>query len=49
MSSKVIKNIMQKYGRYDLTTTEYQRFKADSNRFNKTNKTTEYLHILEKQ
>ncbi len=40
---------MQKYGRYDLTTTEYQRFKADSNRFNKTNKTTEYLHILEKQ
>ncbi|AYQ57641.1 Modification methylase [Bathymodiolus thermophilus thioautotrophic gill symbiont] len=49
MSSKVIKNIMQKYGKYDLTTTEYQRFKADSNRFNKTNKTTEYLHILEKQ
>ncbi len=40
---------MQKYGRYDLTTTEYQRFKADSNRFNKTNKTTEYLHILGKQ
>ncbi len=37
---------MQKYGRYDLTTTEYQRFKVGSNRFNKT---TEYLHILEKQ
>ena len=49
MSSEVIRSIMQKYGRYDLTMTEYQRFKADSNRFNKTNKTTEYLHILEKQ
>ncbi|CAC9617776.1 hypothetical protein [uncultured Gammaproteobacteria bacterium] len=42
----LIKNIMQKYGRYDLTTTEYQRFKVGSNRFNKT---TEYLYILEKQ
>lgn len=49
MSSEVIKSIMQKYGEYDLTTTQYQRFKADSNRFNKTDKTTEYLHILEKQ
>ncbi|MDC9715630.1 MAG: DNA adenine methylase, partial [Gammaproteobacteria bacterium] len=49
MSSEVIKGIMKKYGRYDLTTTEYQRFKADSNRFNKADKTTEYLHILEKQ
>ncbi len=49
MSSEVIKSIMQKYGAYDLTTTQYQRFKADSNRFNKTDKTTEYLHILEKQ
>ena len=38
---------MQKYGKYDLTTTQYQRFKADSNRYNKTNKTTEYLHILQ--
>ncbi len=48
MSSEVIKDIMGKYGKYDLTTTEYQRFKADSNRFNKADKTTEYLHILEK-
>ncbi|SFV68648.1 Modification methylase NlaIII [hydrothermal vent metagenome] len=48
MSSEVIKNIMNKYGRYDLTTTQYQRFKADNNRFNKANSTTEYLHILEK-
>jgi adenine-specific DNA-methyltransferase len=49
MSSEVIRSIMQKYGRYDLAMTEYQRFKADSNRFNKADKTTEYLHILEKQ
>lgn len=49
MSSETIKNIMKKYGKYDLITTQYQRFKADKNRFNKTDKTTEYLHILEKQ
>lgn len=49
MSSEAIRSIMQKYGKYDLTTTQYQRFKADSNRFNKADKTTEYLHILEKQ
>lgn len=48
MNGKTIKSIMQKYGRYDLTTTQYQRFKADKNRFNKADKTTEYLHILEK-
>ncbi|SMN12570.1 Modification methylase NlaIII [uncultured Candidatus Thioglobus sp.] len=48
MSSEEIQRIMQKYGKYDLTTTEYQRFKADNNRFNKASKTTEYLHILEK-
>lgn len=39
---------MQKYGKYDLVETQYQRFKADSNRFNKANNTVEYLHILEK-
>ena len=43
-----VKNIMSKYGRYDLAQTNYQRFKADSNRFNKTDSTVEYLHILEK-
>jgi adenine-specific DNA-methyltransferase len=50
MSSDIIKNIMQKYGKYDLTTTNYQRFKADKtqNRNHKANTTTEYLHILEK-
>jgi adenine-specific DNA-methyltransferase len=49
MSAEQVKRIMQKYGKYDLVTTQYQRFKADNNRFNKTNKTVKYLHILEKQ
>ncbi len=48
MSSARIKSIMSKYGHYDLAKTEYQRFKADSNRINKYNTTVEYLHILEK-
>lgn len=48
MSTEDIKKIMSKYGKYDLAQTNYQRFKADSNRFNKTNSTIEYLHILEK-
>jgi adenine-specific DNA-methyltransferase len=41
---------MSKYGKYDLQTKEYQRFKADKseNRNHKANKTFEYLHILEK-
>ena len=43
-----IKAIMSKYGKYDLAQTNYQRFKADSNRLNKANSTGEYLHILEK-
>lgn len=50
MSEKDIRNILSKYGRYSLFTTEYQRFKADKeeNRNHKANATTEYLHILEK-
>ncbi len=50
MSPEVVKNILSKYGKYDLATTEYQRFKADKtqNRNHKANSTTEYLHILEK-
>ena len=43
-----IKAIMSKYGKYDLAQTNYQRFKADSNRLNKANSTVEYLHMLEK-
>ena len=50
MSENDVKNIMKKYGRYDLVTKEYQRFKADKseNRNHKADKTFEYLHILEK-
>jgi adenine-specific DNA-methyltransferase len=45
-----IKSIMSRYGRYDLFTTEYQRFKADrkENRTYSADKTKEYLHVLEK-
>ena len=49
MSLENIRKTMSKYGHYDVVQTNYQRFKADSNRFNKAIKTTEYLHILEKQ
>jgi adenine-specific DNA-methyltransferase len=51
MSVDDVKNIMSKYGIYDLQTKEYQRFKADKseNRNHKANKTYEYLHILEKR
>ena len=49
MSVDDVKSIMSKYGRYDLAQTDYQRFKADANRFNKADSTVEYLHILEKK
>jgi len=50
MSEEEIRNIMSKYGKYDLATTDYQRFKADKteNRNHIANSTTEFLHILEK-
>lgn len=48
MSVEDVRRILRKYGRYDLAQTDYQRFKADSNRFNKAKSTVEYLHILEK-
>lgn len=50
MSEDEVKNIMSKYGKYDLKTKEYQRFKADKteNRNHKADLTYEYLHILEK-
>lgn len=51
MNENEIKSIMSRYGKYDLVTTDYQRFKADKeeNRNHKAKATTEYLHILEKQ
>ena len=50
MPAETVKAIMQRYGKYDLKTTEYQRFKADktANRNHKATGTIEYLHILEK-
>ena len=50
MSVQDVKKIMSKYGKYDLASTNYQRFRADKeeNRNHKANKTEEYLHILEK-
>jgi len=50
MRSSEVEKTMEKYGKYGLVTTEYQRFKADKteNRNHKADKTVEYLHILEK-
>jgi len=48
MSEEDIRNIMSKYGKYELIKKEYQRYKADRNRVYKDNKTYEYLHILKK-
>ena len=46
MSPETIKRIMSKYGHYDFVSTEYKRFKSDKS-VHKTNKTTEYIHVLE--
>lgn len=50
MSVDDVKNIMSKYGQYNLEKIVYQRFRSDKegNRNHKANKTEEYLHILEK-
>ena len=51
MSIEDIREIMSKYGIYDLVTIKYLRFRSDKdkNRNYKSNKTEEYLHILEKK
>ncbi len=48
MSLDETRKIMQKYGKYDLEKTVYQRFKADKteNRNHKSTQTEEYIHIL---
>ena len=50
MSVDDVREIMSKYGKYDLAATSYQRFRADKeeNRNHKADKTEEYLHILTK-
>ncbi len=50
MKEEVVRAILSRYGQYHLATTQYQRFKADTdqNRTHKASVTTEYLHILVK-
>ncbi len=50
LSTEQIRIIMKKYGKYQMAKKDHQRFKADKNENRKytANKTTEYLHILEK-
>ncbi len=50
MSVDDVKSIMSKYGKYDLATINYQRYRADKeeNRNHKASKTQEYLHVLVK-
>lgn len=50
-SANDIKEMMSRYGNYDLVHKKYQRFKADTseNRNHKADSTIEYLHILEKK
>lgn len=51
MPFETIKEIMQRYGKYEMFSTDYRRFKADTdeNRNHKSNKTVEYLHCLIKK
>lgn len=51
MSFDEIREIMQRYGEYEMFSTDYRRFKADTdqNRNHKSDKTVEYLHCLIKR
>lgn len=51
MPLDIIRKIMSKYGKYNVFTKTYKRFKADKteNRAHKANSTTEYLHCLMKK
>ncbi|HHX68111.1 MAG TPA: DNA adenine methylase [Gallicola sp.] len=49
MSLDEVREVMEKYGAYKLKKQEYKRFKADNNRQNKADNTTEYLHCLIKK
>lgn len=50
MSIEQVRSIMERYGKYDLRQTGYQRFKADKTeaRNHKASSTVEYLHVLVK-
>lgn len=46
LSLEQIKQIFEKYGKYDCKSQVYQRFKTDTKRQYKRDNTIEYLHIL---
>lgn len=50
LSETHLRQLLSRYGRYDLFTTRYNRFRADKtvNRQHKADATTEYLFVLEK-
>lgn len=50
LAEEKLKSLMEKFGKYHLEVTDYQRFKADKteNRNHKFESTVEHLHILEK-
>lgn len=48
LSFDEIKGILSKYGDYSVEATEYQRYKADSNRKQAANGVMEYIHVLHK-
>ena len=50
MSMKDIEMVMSKYGHYDFVSQDYQRYRADKEerRNHSSDRTVEYLHILEK-
>lgn len=48
MSCDTIERIMKKYGKYKLFIQDHRRFKADSAREAKTDKTVEFLHCVVK-
>ena len=48
MPLEQIRNVMQKYGKYDLVSKEYPRFKQDKNRVKRPATVMEYIHVLEK-
>lgn len=51
MTQSEVQKVMEQFGKYQLVTKKYQRFKADKteNRNHKASETLEFLHILEKQ
>lgn len=46
ISQEDIKDIFSKYGRYEVETTDYKSYKADSKRDYVSDKTIEYIHCL---